>query len=261
MGERTGYEQGTFCWIDLATSDEKGAKEFYTKLFGWKYDDKPTPHGNYCMALVNGKTVAAIMEMNEDMKQGSDVPPHWVNYIYVDDVDATTAKVEAAGGKVCMPVMDVMSAGRMSAIQDSTGAHINLWQKKDYFGAELVNEPNTWCWSELDTRDTESAKKFYSALFDYEYEDMPEAKYVLIKNNGKMNAGMMDVTDVAPPEVPSHWLVYFAVDDCEKSMEIAKEAGGEVIMGPMEVDVGTFAVLKDPQGAVFAVIKMKQADD
>src|ERR1700690_649940 len=128
MSKRTSYTQGTPNWVDLQTSDQAAAKEFYAGLFGWSYDDQPMPQGPvYSMALLGDEPVAAIAPQSPDMAAAG-VPPMWNTYLAVDSADDAAAKVEAAGGQVAMAPFDVMDAGRMAFVLDPGGAAVGLWQ-------------------------------------------------------------------------------------------------------------------------------------
>jgi hypothetical protein len=70
--------------------------------------------------------------------------------------------------------------------------------------------------------------------------------------------GMMETPAMVPAEVPAHWLAYFAVEDTDAAVAKAQELGGTLIFGPMDIEAGRFATIADPQGAMFAVIKMKE---
>jgi predicted enzyme related to lactoylglutathione lyase len=258
MGERTSYAHGTFSWVENATSDQDGAKRFYSDLFGWDYDDSPVGDGiYYSMAKLNDKYVAAIAPQQPD-EQSMGVPPHWNSYITVDDVDAVSARVEELGGKLHAPPFDVMDVGRMSAISDATGAVVYLWQAGRHIGAGLVNAPNTFCWNELATRDVERAQKFWTELLGWTYQKVNEAPaYWTIFNDGNPNGSVRALGDELPPETPSHWFVYFAVESIDDATpKVAStlvpktRAGGE----------NTFAVVADPQGAVFGLFE-GQLDD
>ena len=128
MPTKSEYAQGTPSWVDLQTTDQSAAKQFYTSLLGWSYDDDPMPDGGgvYAMARLKGETVAAIAPMPLGAPDG--MPPMWNTYIAVDDVDATIDKVAPAGGQVLMPATDIGEAGRMAFVADPTGAAVGLWQ-------------------------------------------------------------------------------------------------------------------------------------
>src|SRR5262245_1880003 len=158
---------GNFCWFELATSDQAAAKKFYGGLFGWTATDAPMgPGAFYTTFQLRGKRVgAAYTLMPNDVSQG--VPPHWGTYVAVTNVDQAVAKAKSLGGTVMAGPMDVAEHGRMAVLHDPTGAAINLWQAKQHQGVALWGEVGTFCWSELLTRDTTAAIRFYTALFGW----------------------------------------------------------------------------------------------
>lgn len=256
MTEMTSYAPGSFCWADLATNDTDAAKAFYTGLFGWEVVDTPTDVGiPYSMLLNGGKPVAALYAMSPD--QGP-LPPHWQSYVSVEDVDAVAAAVPTLGGSVLMPPMDIMDAGRMSMVQDLTGAVLGLWQANRHLGANLWNQPGAISWNELLTHDTARAEIFFGGLFGWTAKtnkDLMEGKYHVFKSDGQQIGGMMQIEPAWGP-MPSNWTVYFGVDDCDGTTAEARRRGGKLLFPAMEIEnVGRFAYLQDPQGAVFAVIQ------
>ena len=258
MTLKTAYEPGTFCWIDLGTTDADGAKKFYAELFGWEAtDNQAGPDMIYTMLQKDGNDVGALYQMGEEMtSQG--VPPHWAHYISVENADDAAAKAKDLGGTVMMEPFDVMDVGRMALIQDPTGATFAAWEPKSHFGASLINEPGSFCWNELATRDTETAKDFYTGLFgwDTQQQETPGGPYTLFLQGEAHAAGMLQMTEDWG-EMPSHWMVYFSVEDCDASAEQVKELGGSLHHGPMDIpDVGRFAICADPQGAAFTVIQL-----
>jgi predicted enzyme related to lactoylglutathione lyase len=258
MGERTSYTHGTFSWVENATTDQDGAKRFYATLFGWDYDDSPVGDGVvYSMAKLGDDFVAAIAPQQPDERQMG-VPPHWNSYITVDDVDSVSARVEDGGGTLHAPPFDVMDVGRMAALSDPTGAVAYLWQAKRHIGAGLVNSPGAFCWNELATRDPDVAQQFWSGLLGWEFEriDAAPMDYWTIRNAGSDNGGMHRMRDEMPPEVPSHWLVYFAVASIDAALETALGAGGPTILPKTQAGgTNTFAVVSDPNGATFGLFE------
>src|SRR5438309_2655853 len=149
MPTKTKYEHGQFSWVELGTTDSAAAKKFYGGLFGWTFEDMPAgPDMIYTMNKLGNHRTSALYKMGKDM-QG--MPPHWLSYVTVDDVDATTAKAKQNGAKAMKEPFDVMDVGRMSVLTDPTGAHIALWQAKKHIGAGIVNEPGALTWNELFT--------------------------------------------------------------------------------------------------------------
>jgi uncharacterized protein len=257
--EMSKYAPGTFCWVELATSDEAGAKKFYSALFGWEYLENPISDGmNYVMCRLRGKDVAALYRMMPEMQQQG-MPPNWMSYVAVADVDETAKKAQAAGATIMQPPMDVMEHGRMTVLQDPTGAVVSAWQAKQHIGATLVNVPGAFCWNELMTRDLAKAEAFYQQVFGWttKHSDMGAmGTYVSLMVGDRPNGGMMKLPEQAGP-VPPYWGVYFTVVDCDASVKKAQELGAKVVVPPMDIpDTGRFATLMDPQGAVFSIIKL-----
>jgi predicted enzyme related to lactoylglutathione lyase len=254
MSEATSHAPGIPSFVDLSSPDIEASKRFYSALFGWEAFTVPET-GGYTMMSLRGKVVAGM----GPPPPGSPRPPSWMTYVATANADTTTEKVRAAGGTVVLEPMEVMTAGRMAVCADPTGAHFSVWQAGDSHGAELVNEPGAICWNELQTRDVDAAKRFYSAVFGWgsETHDGP-VSYTEWKQDGRSIGGMMnmDLTG-APAQVPPHWLVYFAAADCDATTARAAELGGTVIVPPMDIMEGLrFSVVADPQGAVFGVLRM-----
>jgi uncharacterized protein len=254
MPEFTSYDAGTPSWVDHATKDLGASNSFYGALFGWDADDQGEEMGHYTLMRKGGKTVAGNMTA---MTEGQ--PSAWVTYISVDDADATVDVAKKAGGMVFVEPMDVADIGRMAIFADPTGAAIGVWQPKTFKGAELANETGAFAWNELNTRDVPAAKAFYTEVFGWKPNDldMDGMSYTEWKLGDKSVAGMMTMPDMVPAEVPAHWLVYFAVDDTDASFSKATELGATTFVPPTDIPPGRFSVLGDPDGAVFAVIKMQ----
>jgi uncharacterized protein len=251
MGERSEYTPGTFCWSELASSDQAAAKAFYGGLFGWQADDRPVGDGvYYSMQLVGGKPVAAIAPQPQQQRDAG-VPPLWNSYVSVDSADALAERAKELGATVHAPPFDVMTVGRMAVIQDPQGAFFMLWQPREHIGAGLVNAPGALVWNELQSPDLDASAAFYGELFGWQVEPFSgmRERYLSIKNAGANNGGMRDLT---PPSPPS-WLVYFGVEDVEQALAKVGKLGGAKLAGPIDIQIARIAVVADPQGAVFAL--------
>jgi predicted enzyme related to lactoylglutathione lyase len=254
MSERTSYTPGTPCWVDLGTPDIDAAAGFYAGLFGWQVPPAENIEntGGYRRATKNGADVAGMMPL---MQEGQ--PTAWATYVAVEDADMTATAVRDAGGMVLAEPMDVMDLGRMAIFSDPTGAVFGVWQPGTFPGAGIVNESGAVVWNELNTRETEAAKAFYAAVFGWAFEqrEFETGTYTSIKVGDATVGGMIDISGRVPDEIPANWLVYFAVDDTDATLEKAKAASGNVAFGPEDIgEVGRIAVLLDPFGAAFAVI-------
>ncbi|MDH3680796.1 MAG: VOC family protein [Acidimicrobiia bacterium] len=258
MTEFSSYDPGTPCWVDLMSPDVDASKAFYSAVFGWDAVDQFDPEGNriYVNFRQNGKEVAGLGGQPPDM---GTMPPVWNNYIATEDCEATAAKVTEAGGTVMMPPMQVMEAGSMAIFVDPTGAAFSVWQAGEHFGAQVANDPDTWSWSELMSRDIDTAKAFYSQVFGWAYDEMdmgPSGIYNVVKGGESGLAGLMNMPDEVPGEVPNHWAVYFMVDDIEATLAKIKDAGGQVVNGPFTIPgVGQTAVVHDDKGGNFSVMQ------
>lgn len=260
MAEMEEYAPGTFCWVDLATTNAEAAKRFYTELFGWTANDVPAGEaGFYTMLQKDDKHVGGLYGMSGQMRQQG-VPPHWQSYVSVSSADDIARKVEEMGGTVLKQPSDVMDFGRRALVQDPMGAALALWEPVQHAGAELIGEPGALCWNELYATDLEVGSKFYTGLFGWTVNKTTGAigqEYVEFHNRGQPVAGMLQIREEWG-EVPPNWAVYFAVEDCDATLAKIKNLGGKVEVEPMEVkDVGKFAVVQDPQGAYFAVAELQ----
>lgn len=259
MSERTSYAPGTPCWVDLGSPDLDASVEFYKALFGWEVpaSENVEQTGGYRRATKDGVDVVGMMPL---MQEGQ--PPAWSSYVSVTDAKATAAAVEEAGGSVLAEPMDVMGLGWMAVFADPAGAVFGIWQPGTFLGAGIVNEPGALAWNELNTRDVEGAKAFYGAVFGWGFEDndMGEmGKYTTITLGGNPIGGILDMDERGvPEEIPVHWLAYFATEDTDATVAQATERGGGLMMGPVDIPVGRFAILTDPHGAVFAVIALSE---
>ena len=255
MPEPSSTVPGTFCWPELTTSDQKAAVAFYRAIFGWDVLDSPMgTDGVYSMFKLRGQEVAAACSLRPEQRQQG-MPPHWGSYIAVANADESVARAKSLGATVLAPAFDVMDAGRMAVLQDPTGAIFMVWQGKKHPGAKILNEPGALGWTELMTRDAKKAGAFYTALFGWTAKaNKAMPNYTEFSVQGVAQGGMMEM-DATMGDVPPNWLPYFRVADADKTAARAKELGAAIMMGPRDIEhVGRFAVIRDPQGAVFAII-------
>lgn len=125
MAEFTIPEHGTICWRELATSDSPKAQEFYKKLFGWNLEQSKITEMDYKEIILDNKAVGGVMQMTKEW--GDPLPPsHWMTYIAVDDCDLAANKIKEKGGGVCVEPFDAPGVGRMSVVNDPSGATFSL---------------------------------------------------------------------------------------------------------------------------------------
>lgn len=247
---------GAPCWIDLMTSDIAKARQFYGDLFGWEYETgDEEKYGGYTTARKNGKTVAGLMQKDEDQ---AGMPDVWSTYLRSDDAEATAAAVTANGGQVYMPPMDVPEQGHMAIFGDASGAAIGIWQPREMKGFELVAEPGAAAWHELHTKDYDAAVKFYQDVFAWETDvmsDTPEFRYTTLGAGDSAKAGILDASGYLPAEVPSSWHTYFAVESTDAAVEKAVAMGATLIDPAEDTPYGRLATLTDPTGAMFKIMQ------
>ncbi len=257
MTEVKEYPPGSFCWVELGTTDAAGAKKFYGELFGWSHSDQPVgPDLVYTMLQLEEKNVAALYQLGKELRDQG-VPPHWLSYVSISSADETAAKVAALGGKVAKDPFDVFDVGRMAVVEDPSGATFAIWEPRKHAGAHIINQPGTLCWNELMTNDIVGSAKFYTELFAWKAEtrQMGPIEYTTFMNGEREAAGMKAIAEEMG-DVSPNWLVYFAVADCDETLKKVGSLGGKVAGPAMDIpEVGPLAVAQDPQGAYFAFIQ------
>jgi uncharacterized protein len=280
MLERKGYPAGVPCWVDTDQPDPEATASFYGGLFGWAFEDRMPAEapGHYFVAQLRSRDVAAVGSQREGMSP----TPAWNTYVWVDSADETTANAKDAGGTALIEPFDVPGAGRMAVLTDPEGATFSLLQATGHRGAQLVNEPGTWNFSELNTRDPEGAKAFYAAVFGWEVAsaDLGDGSFTWFRVPGygehlaerdpdlrdrlaedSAPQGFEDAVAVLLPmtsdqgDAPPHWSITFAVEDADAVASRGAELGGEVLAPPFDAPYVRMTVIRDPQGAVFTASK------
>ncbi|CAM5599906.1 VOC family protein OS=Streptomyces alboniger OX=132473 GN=CP975_15125 PE=4 SV=1 [Streptomyces alboniger] len=236
----SGYGEGVPCWVDAQLPDVEAGKRFYGDLFGWTFEATSEAYGGAVWARSEGRPVAALAR-----KADGRLPTVWTVYFATPDIEGLADRVWAAGGQVVTAPVPVGELGTAALVTDQEGAVFGLWQPGTHRGFGRRHEPGTFAWAELYARDTESADAFYGGLF-HDALFGPEAN---------PDFGRALVAGVFPPEMPAHFLVHFAVADCERALERVHRLGGRVQAPPFETSYGKVAVVTDNQGASFAVLE------
>ena len=241
---------GRFVWYELITSDVSAATEFYKAVVGWDIKDSEMTGVEYSILWMKGERVGGLMKM-------AGMPPHWIGYVAVPDVDEYADRVTSAGGKVLRPATDIPNIGRFAVVADPAGVAFVLFKGDGEEPAvPALNEPGTMGWHELHGGDPDASFAFYSGLFGWtktnEMDMGPMGKYLLFGINGVEAGGMMLKT----PQMPvATWMYYINVPGADAAAEAITKAGGQVLMGPHEVPGGQWIVQGlDPQGAMLALV-------
>ena len=252
------HKPGSFCWIELSTTDQNAAKSFYASLFGWTAKDEPMgPNSFYTMFQLGGRNAGAGCTLRAEQR-ALGIPSHWMLYIAVANADASAERATKAGGKILAPPFDVMEEGRMAVIQDPTGAVFCIWQANESLGIQVAGEHGSLCWADLNTPDPLRARQFYADVFGWKFiedtQSNPGSGYLRIQNGDDFIGGIPSLP--AGAQIPPHWLAYFLVNGCDASAAKAQELGANVCLAPMEIKgIGRVGILSDPQGAAFAAFE------
>lgn len=253
---------GAPIWVDLGSSDIPASVAFYSTLLGWEFEEPDQNFGGYTNAFLDGKQVAGLGPTMAAPDQPAP-PDAWTIYLAAHDIGATTERVTAAGGGVLVPPMQVGDFGTMAIVTDAAGAALGLWQPGTHTGTDRTGATGTPSWHELHTKDFAADTAFYSEVFGTAWTsvgDTDDFRYSQMNIAGEDCAGMMDGTRFLPAEVPSHWSVYFTVDDLAASLAHATELGATVIQGPDATPWGHLASLTDPTGAVVKLHQLPVSD-
>ncbi|HEX6316895.1 MAG TPA: VOC family protein [Gemmatimonadaceae bacterium] len=244
---------GQFVWYELTTPDPAASMTFYPRFTNW--GTQPF-NADYTTFTSNGQPVAGIFRQTAEMKANG-IPPNWMPYVEVDDVDATASSAKSLGATVMAGPDDIPNTGRFAVIQDPQGAVFGIYksftQSSPWDGKNVVGR---FSWHELMTSDHLVAAKFYNALFGWQKiseMDMGNGEmYYVFGLNGAMYGGMF----TTPKEMAGmhpFWLVYIHVNDVAEAVQIATKNGATIHRPQMEIPGGSIAILGDPQGAGFAV--------
>lgn len=267
MTQRT-YPEGVPSWIDTEQPDIDAAGRFYAGLFGWTFEEV-TPPGSadrYLIARLDGADVGGLAG-------GDGSRAGWNTYIAVDDADAASGRLAAAGAVVKSPPADAGEGGRAAVLADPSGAEFRLWQARRRPGSQVVNQPGSWNFSDLYTADPDAAAAFYGAAFGWETDDLGYGR--LVRQPGYGNhleatsdpgirerqasfatpAGFADAIawlSAAGPGGLPHWHVTFAVADRDETAEKAERLGAGILERSSDLWAHR-ALIRDPQGAEFTV--------
>ncbi|MCQ0023196.1 VOC family protein [Streptomyces somaliensis DSM 40738] len=257
--------EGTPCWADVLLPDLEAGKRFYGELFGWTFAEGGGIQGPYATALSDGLRVAGLAPKGDGR-----MPTAWGVYLATADAVALAARVREAGGQVITEPVRVGAAGVTALVADPGGAVFGVWQAGEHTGFEKEGLPGSYCWTEVYTRarDKDAVDAFYTALFGYRTRDLddPSADFRVWSPAGTGEptdadaiGGRSVIGGVFPAEMPAHFLVYFAVADCDETVAATLRLGGRVTEEPFDTPYGRIALLADDQGAAFAVLAEPKA--
>lgn len=248
---------GRIVWVDLSTPDLDGAVGFYERVFGWDTEKAETNMGAYVVARVDAGAVGGMMAQPPgDLADA--VPPAWTVVVGDDHLEASLDRARELGGSVLQPPVSIPGGARLAVVADPTGAALALMEAPASPLGMVSDASGAVSWLECLSRDPASAQAFYEGLFGWASEVGPGG-YVVFRLDGARVGGLMRTPAGVPAEVPSYWLVYFAVVDAHGTCARAEAHGGTILEPVHEIAEGRFAVLADPAGAVFAILERDDA--
>jgi uncharacterized protein len=248
--------QGRFIWYELITIETEAAKSFYANVVGWNTTEVSMPGTTYTLFDVGDAAVAGLVQLpKEAMDMG--VRPHWLGYVRVDDVDATSERIKQLGGFVRVPPTDIPNVGRFSFIADPQTATLALLEllQPDQESDIEPDKSGRVGWHELLAADWRKALAFYGELFGWQ---KAEAHVGALGTYQRFSVGGHTIGGIVTKarKVPDpFWLYYFNIDDVDAAAKRVRVAGGQILDGPVEVPSGSWIVhCADPQGAIFALL-------
>lgn len=248
---------GTPIWYELQTTDPDASKRFYDDVIGWTVEAKPSGEMDYRMIDTGDGLVGGVMRLTPEMTGGG-ARPTWLFYIGVDDVDATTGAITAAGGGVTMGPWDVPGVGRMAMVTDPQGVPFYVMRgASDGTSTAYDRTGMGKCnWNELTTTDQAGAHDFYATVFGWSYPDRmamgPMGDYVFVSAGDQPIGATMTRQPDGPP---SAWRFYFRAPDIDAAARKVMAGGGAIHHGPVEVPGGEWTILaSDPHGVIFGVV-------
>ncbi|MFC9424742.1 VOC family protein [Streptomyces sp. NPDC056987] len=283
------FAEGTPCWVDVSLPDLEAGKRFYGELFGWTFGRAAgAERGHYTEAFSDGKRVAGLVA-----KRDGRMPTVWGVYFATADAVALSRRIREAGGQLVREPVAVGRSGVMAQAADPAGAVFGLWQAGDEAGFEKKGLPGSFCWTEVYTRDKARVDPFYESVFGFRGVDVPGADVPAdvpgadVSGGGDSGVdfrmwfpadaapgaagaapgaagavgGRSVITDAFPAELPGHFLSYFSVADCDRTSGTAVRLGGRITAPPFDIASGRMAVLVDNQGASFAVLEERTAEE
>ncbi len=286
MTGRTTFKAGEICWADLQTKDVPAAKTFYAAVFGWRFEDLPTPDGrSYSKAFLGDDLVTVIAPQNPQ-QEASGTAAQWNIYFAAADAGAIVEETPHAGGSVQFGPEEVADTGIMVFLAPPGGGTTGVWQPGTHTGAARYNEPGALAWAELLTPEPQAAVAFFQQLFGHEVTEYPQddgGTYTTLMVDSAEVAGiaplpaeddgdggeeadaadeadLADLADLDSRAAQAGWQVYFGVSSVAEAVASAVAAGAVVLIEPEgdpdDADAGSVATLQDPQGGVFSVLEV-----
>ncbi|SCE16245.1 VOC family protein [Streptomyces sp. OspMP-M43] len=246
--------QGTPCWVNLMVGNLEAARAFYGAVLGWTFRSSSLD-AQFLVATDHGDPVAGIGAR----RPGLEVASVWTPYFAVRNADETASRLRERGATVAVGPM-ALGDGRVGLAADRDGATFGFWE-----GYTLTWSPGAGrapARLALQTRDVFDAAVFYGEVFGWAAQEGIDITYrkdhVLVKLRDRVIislwGGGMQTSPLA--HLRPRWLVNFAVDDVERAVSAALDAGGSRPQpsSPKRAPAGFSRTLQDPDGGLFTLL-------
>jgi uncharacterized protein len=252
--ETRSYHSGVPCWTDLLTPNLGLAREFYGEVFDWTFEVGGPETAGYTMCRLGDRTVAGLGLL----PPRSSLPTAWQIYFSTQNVSTTLAAAREAGARVLMEPTEILSLGSVAICCDSTGALLGLWQAAGHIGIEQMHCPGAFTWCENNTRNRPATETFYHSVFGLTARQVDGLDYSLLSSpHLPGEPALCGVLQMTPEwgNMNSHWMIYFATNNCDAAAKRVAEAGGRLCYQPFNTPRGRLVVAEDPMGAVFCMLE------
>ena len=254
------YYPGKFVWFDLVTDDPALLRQFYGAVFGWQFRIVGKPPASYTLIENGGDNIGGLFY--HARPAGASSSARWLSLISVLDPAASVRYVEQHGGTVIAPLATIAGRGTHALFRDPQGAVFGVLKSESGDRPDTPVETGDFFWVDLLAPDPAKATEFYSGLAGYEAsarEVNANTKRVVLSSGGYARAGIVPLP--APVKQPG-WLPYVLVDDVAGTLQKATAAGGRVLLQPRpDLLDGNLAVIADPRGGVFGVVRWPAETD
>lgn len=262
MAVYTSHAEGSFCWLEIRTTERVASQSFYGGLFGWKFEDIRLPSGEtvYTLASLEGRCAAGMCEP-APAQRAAGMPAFWNPFLLVADVGNALSAAKEQGAKPLAEAREFHGAGSLATATDPGGAEFSVWQPARHIGFEVGHQDNSVCWFELVTHDTESCAAFYGDVFGWTTsKDPANPPYTLFNRAGpdSKNGPVAGMMQIQPEwgEVSPHWLVYFQIPDIDAAVGRVLELGGIALHDVLSFAYGRLVAVQDPQRGIFGLMEM-----
>lgn len=288
MSARREYARGEVCRADLQAKDVAAAQSFYAGVFGWRYEDSPAPDGRSGSKAFVDNDLVTLIAAQTPQQAASAAPAQWNIYFATDDAQAVAEEVQYAGGTLQSGPEPVPGGGAVLFLTAPGGGATGVWQTGRLFDAIRSDGSGALAWAELLTPEPQAAVGFFQQIFGHEVTEYPQddgGTYTTLMVNGTEVAGVAPLAagdavtgdgstgnegfgDASTGTGGAHWQVYFGVPDVAKAVDAAVAGGAVVLVEPADSThddstddagetAGILATLRDPQGAVFSLIQVR----